>query len=41
MLSKCNNENTDRYNNIGNKIDSCIIVRLTDETLEYFHDIFD
>lgn len=40
MLIKCNNENTDRYS-IGNKIDSCVIVRLTDETLEHFYDIFD
>lgn len=40
MLSKCNSKNTDRYC-LGDKIDSCVIVRLTDETLEHFHDIFD
>lgn len=40
LLSKCSSEDTERYS-MGNKIDSCVIVRLTDETLEYFHDIFD
>lgn len=40
MLSKCNSKNIDRYC-LGDKIDSCVIVRLTDETLEHFHDIFD
>lgn len=40
LLKQCSPENTERYS-IGNKIDSCVIVRLTDETLEHFHDIFD
>ena len=40
LLKQCSSENTERYS-MGNKIDSCVIVRLTDETLEYFHDIFD
>lgn len=40
LLKQCSSENTDRYS-IDNKIDSCVIVRLTDETLEHFHDIFD
>lgn len=40
MLSKCNIINTDKYC-IRDKIDSCVIVKLTDETLEHFHDIFD
>ena len=40
LLKQCSSENTERYS-MRNKIDSCVIVRLTDETLEYFHDIFD
>ena len=39
LLKQCSPENTERYS-IGDKIDSCVIVRLTDETLEHFHDIF-
>lgn len=40
LLKQYSPENTERYS-IGNKIDSCVIVRLTDEALEHFHDIFD
>lgn len=40
LLKQCSSENTERYS-MGDKIDSCVIVKLTDETLDHFHDIFD
>lgn len=40
MRNKCNKNDIDKCHHMFATIDSCIVVRLTDETLEYYHDIF-